>query len=406
MNVLINAYACSPIQGSEPGIGWHWSVELAKFCHVIVITEGESRREIEAHVKHLPQKDHLEFVFNDVPEKVRKMCENQGDWRFYYYYRQWQKKSLEIARQICSERPIDVIHHLTMQGFREPGLLWKIQGPKFVWGPIGGMENMPLAYLQGASWKQKLFCRLKNGINTLQFRYQPNVRRAFERADAVVASTFHAYKAIQERYREDVVMINDTGCEQTKIVEKVSAPSLFEEGFNIMWVAKFDFRKQLEMALKIIASLNDLDIKLHIVGSGDAERYQTIASQLGISEKCIWHGQVPHDQVNAYMQQADLFLFTSIMEATSTVIMEAIQNQLPIVCFDTCGFGTVVNEKIGIKIPLTNPEQSVQDFGHAIRSLYDDRDRLKELSANCVDACQHFSWERKAIQMVDIYSRL
>lgn len=58
-------------------------------------------------------------------------------------------------------------------------------------------------------------------------------------------------------------------------------------------------------------------------------------------------------RVNALMQQSDLFLFSSIMEATSTVLMEAIQNQLPVVCFDTCGFGTVVDETIGVKVSLS-----------------------------------------------------
>ena len=56
----------------------------------------------------------------------------------------------------------------------------------------------------------------------------------------------------------------------------------------------------------------------------------------------------------------DLFFFTSVSEDTSTVVLEAISSQLPILCFDTCGFGYVINEKVGIKIPLTNPKQSVK----------------------------------------------
>ena len=34
---------------------------------------------------------------------------------------------------------------LTMTGFREPGFFWKSPIP-FVWGPIGGMSNIPLKY--------------------------------------------------------------------------------------------------------------------------------------------------------------------------------------------------------------------------------------------------------------------
>ena len=61
--VLINAYACNPDWGSEQGVGWHWSVELAKYCKVIVITEGEFKGNIERAMADLPQKDNLTFIY-------------------------------------------------------------------------------------------------------------------------------------------------------------------------------------------------------------------------------------------------------------------------------------------------------------------------------------------------------
>ena len=105
------------------------------------------------------------------------------------------------------------------------------------------------------------------------------------------------------------------------------------------------------------------------------------------------------------MQQSDVFLFTSIMDATSTVVMEAIQNHLPVVCFDTCGFGTVVDETIGVKIKLSNPEKSVKDFSSELRKLYGDRQRLDQLSDNCKERIKLFSWDYKAQRMVEIYKK-
>lgn len=45
--ILINAYACSPGMGSEPGMAWNWVVNLAKHCELHIITEGEFKDEIE-----------------------------------------------------------------------------------------------------------------------------------------------------------------------------------------------------------------------------------------------------------------------------------------------------------------------------------------------------------------------
>lgn len=155
----------------------------------------------------------------------------------------------------------------------------------------------------------------------------------------------------------------------------------------------------------MIAEIKDLNIKLKIAGEGEQAHYKAIAIELGVEDKIEFLGRVNHDEMNTLMQGSDIFLFTSIMDATSTVVMEAMQNQLPIICFDTCGFGTVVNEQIGIKIPLSNPEQSVVDFVKALRTLYNDRDLRSRLSAGCKERVMDFEWSHKAEKMVEIYKQ-
>ena len=401
LNILVNAYAVSPAWGSEPGMGWNWVSNLARYCNLFVITEGEWQKEIEEVLKSHPFRENLHFYYLPVSEEIRKMCWNQGDWRFYYHYRQWQKRSLAKAQEIIREVHIDIIHHLNMIGFREPGLLWKIDGYKYVWGPVGGMETMPIAYLKGAGVKTILFNRLKNTINTLQYRYQPNVRRAMKHADAVVAATCGCQKKITECYHRNISLLNETGC---YIVDKSDSIVKQSDIFTILWVGKYDFRKQLGLAIRVIGEMKNLKVCLKIAGEGDQVPYKALASELGVLEKIEFLGKVNHDEMNALMQEADVFLFTSIMDATSTVVMEAMQNHLPIVCFDTCGYGTVVNDKIGIKISLSNPEQSVKDFGKALQTLYNDRELLSRLSEGCKERVKEFEWSYKAKSMVDIYN--
>ena len=71
------------------------------------------------------------------------MCWNQGDWRFYWHYRKWQKQALKLAQAICREHELNAIHQSNMIGFCEPGYLWKIEDIPFVWGPIGGLKQFP-----------------------------------------------------------------------------------------------------------------------------------------------------------------------------------------------------------------------------------------------------------------------
>ena len=65
----------------------------------------------------------MHFYYNPVSEEIRRMCWNQGDWRFYFHYNKWQQKTLAIAKQIIKEQNIDIVHQLNMIGFREPGYL-------------------------------------------------------------------------------------------------------------------------------------------------------------------------------------------------------------------------------------------------------------------------------------------
>ena len=405
LNVLLNAYACNPYWGSEQGIGWHWSIELAKYCKVFVITEGEFRSNIETALANLPQKRNLVFIYNNVSARVRRMCWNQGDWRFYFHYRQWQKKTLKIAKSLCKEYHIDVIHQLNMQGFREPGLLWKIKGPKYVWGPVGGMSLIPLSYFEGESYFMKLFFKTKNTINKLQYSYQPNVRKAVQRSDVLLSSTPYEKFIFDNLYHRESYFVNDTGCDISDLTHCWNKES--DSPLNLIWVAKFDFRKQLGLAIKTMAKLKELNIVLNIVGAGNNARdYEDLATQLGVGDKCIFWGKVEHEKVLDMMLKSDIFFFTSIHEASSTVILEAIGAKLPIVCFDTCGFGPVVDDTIGRKIPVSNPRQSVDDFSDIIKYLYYHRDLLPEMSENCTIKQRELSWGYKAEFMYGIYQQL
>lgn len=407
ISVLINAYAVSPNWGSEPGLGWNWVVNLSKYCNVHVITEGEWRDDIEKAVAALPQRENIHFYFNPLPPEIRKMCWNQGDWRFYKYYRGWQEKTLAIARDIVAHNKIDIIHQLNMIGFREPGSLWKIKEIPFVWGPVGGYGWTTLGYLDGQPFGVKAKAVIKNVINILQGRFYPLSNRAMRRAACVMAANSNVYRYIRKNFREDVVLLNETGCYERVVSQ---AERTADDKFNILWVGKFDYRKQAGLAIRTVAELknNYPYVRLDIVGDKNNEAYRRLSelcSELGVEDNVVWHGKIPNSEVHQMMQASDVFLFTSIDEGTPHVILEAIQNNLPVICFDTCGQGDVVNDEVGIKIPLSNSRRSPADFASAMSGLIKDRDKLYEMKRNCAARQKELSWDSKIRATVELYER-
>lgn len=408
LNILINAYAVSPNWGSEPGMGWNWIINIAKHCNVHVITEGEWQNEILESIENLPQKDNIHFYFNPLPDNVRKMCWNQGDWRFYWYYAKWQKRTLEIAREIIAHNHIDVMHQLNMIGFREPGYLWKIKNIPLVWGPVGGIANIPTAYLKGAGWKMNLFCRLKNFISDMQFRFHPRVRAAVKHS-TMIAAIKEVQAATKRVYLKDIPVINETGTYPTT-TERETDIKFNDNSLNVLWVGKFDFRKQFSLALKSIANLNNKDgVLFHVVAPITDEQRNYVEAEinsLGLRNIVKLYGRIPNSEVHGLMKSSDVFLFTSLSEGTPHVILEAIKNNLPIVCFDICGHGEVVDNNIGIKIPLSNPEESARQFAKAIDFIRNNPNIKQTLSNNCLSKQNECSWTHKTQSILEIYHGL
>lgn len=106
------------------------------------------------------------------------------------------------------------------------------------------------------------------------------------------------------------------------------------------------------------------------------------------------------------MRESDLFFFTSIYESTSTVVLEAISSGLPVLSFNTCGFGPLVKEFAGVAVELTTTKQSVNDFAKEINYLSSHREVLDKYSQAELDRRIMLSWKSKAEDVVGIYKKI
>lgn len=428
LNVLIDAYAIAPNWGSEQGMGWNWVSNLAKFCNMYIITEGEWQKEIEQSLRAAmtnnmeksvnptgltrEQAEHMHFFYLPVSEEIREMCWNQGTWKFYIYYEQWERRAFEKAKEIIatySKVPggqIDVMHKLNMICYREPGYLWKIKDLPFVWGPIGGYAGMTNPYMKGEPVVSLLKENIKNFLNYLTFHFQPRVGMAARRADAIVGAYKETYEALRDAYRPDTVLINETGA----FIDRTSKPHASDKvKLNLLWVGKYDLRKQLGIAIRTMELLKDRkNIHLWVAGSGypkDVEKYTSMVEEKGLKDNVHLMGVVPNVKTREMMKEMDIFFFTSVHDATSTVVPEAISAGLPVVCHDMRGYGVIVDDQIGRKVKPKDPETSAQKFARIIADLDTNRDTLRQLSANCINRQREISWEANARKMVLEYEK-
>ncbi len=421
--ILINSYACCPDLGSEPGMGWKWIVSLAEYCECFVISEGEFRPQVNQWLAQ-PENDtiasNLHFYWlpiggQDISkcERIRQMCRNQGDWRFYYYYRKWQKRAADYACEIIesqhlSGKSIQILHQLNMIGFREPGYLWQVSKEKnipFVWGPIDAKPGFPMAYADSAPIRVKAFLWLKNIITRLQLRYMLRVSKAANQASVILSANSDSQQSILRYWNKQSILLNETGCTIDETTQ--GNPTIIEDtakkSFEILWCGKMDFRKQLDLAIRSVAQSEISNAILHVVGDGDNTRYKQLAMKLNVH--AVWYGRLPHDEVQNMMRRSDVLLFTSVAEGTPHVVTEAMVNNLPIVCHKTCGQGDVVTDEVGVTVPLSNPQQSVIDFAQALTYLWKHPEICLRMKKNCFAHAFVLSWDNKAKEMMEIYKK-
>ena len=143
MNVLILAYACDPLKGSEPGVGWNMSVALSKIHNVIVLTRRKNKRNIEDFISKHPL-ENISFVYHDLPERwmwIKKKVSEQA------YYMLWNLTAKNVVKSIIKNDNIDILHHLTFNQYRTPSAGYFANKP-FVVGPVGGAELIILCFIQ------------------------------------------------------------------------------------------------------------------------------------------------------------------------------------------------------------------------------------------------------------------
>ena len=250
-----------------------------------------------------------------------------------------------------------------------------------------------------------LFIKIKNLINKNQLRFATRVHKAAQKASFIIAASTDSANAIKKYFKCTPILINESGCDIT--ANNISRSFEKNRPLEVLWVGRFIFTKQLIIALETLAACKNPNIKLHIVGGSVEEEqpFKEISEKLSIQKQCVWHEKVPHEKVQSLMQQCDLFFFTSIAEGTPHVILEAFNNLLPVLCFNTCGHGDCVNDKVGIKIDLSTPKQSIKEFASILNTLENDRKKLKEFSLNCPKRQKELSWDNKAKQMINLYNK-
>ena len=177
------------------------------------------------------------------------------------------------------------------------------------------------------------------------------------------------------------------------------------EPLKICWSGQHTPGKSLNLLIEALSINKNLNIELHIIGNGrETKKWQVLAKKLGL-KNLIWYSWVQRSQALEIMKRSHLFVITSMSDLTSTVLLEALSYGLPVIAMDHCGFSNVINGKCGIKIPIKNKKQVVEDLQKAIEFYYNNETERFNASQNAKLRSNDYKWDNKLIILNEVYQK-
>ena len=174
---------------------------------------------------------------------------------------------------------------------------------------------------------------------------------------------------------------------------------------QIFSVGRIVYQKGLDLGLRALAQLKDLEWEWRIAGDGpQMDALKSLAQELGISERVSFLGWQSSEELTQWYHHSNLFLFPSRHEGMPNAVLEAMSSGLPVVATKIAGSEELVLD--GVTGLLVNPEDvdSLQDGLR--RLIVEEKMRMQMGQASRRRVEEEYSWENVARQYSDILQTL
>lgn len=399
--VLLSAFACEPNYGSEPEVGWRWALQMARFHDVTVLTLPEHRAPIEAELDRLAGTQPLPAFVYFEGGAFSRWLRRVGGHRLQYNY--WQRAVRPLVAALHREKPFALMHHVTYAGYRYTTAIWG-HGAATLWGPVGGIEAMPLALLPWRYPRPLIFELLRYAWNFLErFPYDALPRRAARSSLALVTMP-----ETQRRFAR-----SGAHCELMPTVglsrELVNMRLLLvpEGPLELLFVGQIITLKGVDLLIEALAAARS-DARLTFIGSGAfAPDAHALVRRMRLTSRTVFTGRLPHLETLQRFADFHVFAFPSLHDSGGFAALEAMANGLPVICLDCGGLTISVDADRGIKVPLGRRREVIAGLAAAIEFYDRNRSAIPEHGARAREfVSTHYDWDRKGEQMAACYQRI
>jgi len=404
--VLVCAYSCEPGFVSEREIGWKWSNLLAEFNDVHVLTRLSNKKTIENNTAQNKIDKNLSFIYYDLPPWARTW--KKAERGLYLYYILWQFGAYRKAKSIHKIEKFDIVHYITFGSLLLPNFM-SLMPTKFVLGPVGGGENVPLRFIDDFPIKGKIEEVIRHIVQGLQI-INPLFLIQCWRTDKILARTRETYNFLPSFVHNKTELMLETGAPE-ELLEYKSKKIMKSDEIRIITVGRFIHSKINLLTLKVIADFKSqykLPFKFTIVGDGRTRKdLEAFCKANDLEKEVIFTGWVSRDEVFEYLSKSDIYFSTTFKEGGTWAFFEAVAMGIPITCLKISGPDMIIGDDCAIKVNPTNPNEVIKKLSYGLNKLATSPKLRKELSVKAkISMFENLTWQKIMDRVEIIYEEI
>lgn len=394
MKILLSAYACEPNKGSEPGVGWHWALELSKLGHEVwVLTRANNKKVIKKEFEKNQQPSNLHFLYYDLPPWSYRW--KKGNHGIHLYYLLWQWGAYKVAKKIHNKEQFNLVHHVTFVSVRQPSFMGNL-GIPFIFGPVAGGEKAPWRLRFHYGMRGFLIDAIRDIMN-LCVKFDPLMWRTFSQAQKIYATSEQTKQLIPTHFHQKTKLQLAIGLDRKEIskqAQKTNHPDL-----KILFVGQFLYLKGMGLGIQAFAQFVQQfpGARLTMVGDGpDCNIWQQLTKKLNIANQVDWIPWVNRKELTEIYRRHDIFLFPSLHDSGGMVVLEAMAQGLAVICLKLGGPDLIVNDSCGLKVATVNrtEKEIIGDLSTALLKCSNNPTFLHFLKYGALKQADNFNWHR------------
>jgi len=144
------------------------------------------------------------------------------------------------------------------------------------------------------------------------------------------------------------------------------------------------------------------DLRVVLIGDGPQRKeLEEFVSELGMTDRVMFTGQLPFSEVAVHLKAADLFGFASVTETQGLVTMEAMAAGLPVVAVDASGTRDIVKDgKQGFLV-----RNDADELAKSMVRMLESPERMRKFKTNALNKAKKFDVNSCTKQLLDVYKQ-